>query len=184
MLMYAVSCTFILRQCLTNVVLWLCLWWEKGLQCSRLTAEAVWETGSLWVGQVWGEYCESAGWKASLLPWLLTSSILLKFSRRRNRERGTTPRVLVTERISVGFLCSFVPLWCQIRRENVHIIAEVCISTHVQTGACQITVSGLKLQLSGNRNSFQSWWDFCCVPFKQIIYSKFLTCTMEKTFNS
>lgn len=63
----------------------------KCLQRAHLTAERVWQTGSLWVGQVWGEYCETVGWKAALLPWLLTSSILLKFSPRRTKSEEQLP---------------------------------------------------------------------------------------------
>lgn len=81
-----------------------------GLQCNTLQRQ--WKTGSLWVGQVWGEYSESAGWKAALLPWLLTSSMLLKFPPQENRERGVTPKVLIVKR----FLHTFIPL-CQMQSE-------------------------------------------------------------------
>lgn len=106
----------------------------ESLQRAHLTAETVWQTGSLWVGQVWGEYCETVGWKAALLPWLLTSSILLKFSPEENKERGTTPRVLVTEKVCCQLSPPLYPVVPDTAR-NVHIIAEF----HVQTRVWRMT---------------------------------------------
>lgn len=99
-----------------------------GKGCSVLHLTAVWETGSRWVGQVWGEYSESAGWKAPLLNRPLISLILFKLSQRRAKSEDQLTKCLFPPCFR-QFPCQLYLLKTSAATDFAYIMS---ISIHVQ----------------------------------------------------